>query len=498
MSLARMLGWMLSQAAVQKLSGVASGVVLARLLGPEGLGIVAAVVNLANAASGMLRGGVDMSLHATLAGASDSPERKSSLVRAGLVLLAGGSLVGALGLCVFPVESARHFMGSDALAGWVAFSAGMVVLLAGTHFAAAVLAGEMLFQAYSRAMIANSLGSAIALSLGALTFGVQGVLWATLATQAVQVGQLAASIPRPAVREIARFGMTDARAGVQLLALGLPFAGTLLASTPVDLYLQALLVRTSGVEAVGLLRVQTAIASLIAFVPATVAPVLVSRLAQSRDAAPGAEGDAFRSTLSLNVRVVGVFAAVIGGVIAALAFPLVRVLYGDAFDSAVRVTQVGCLYVATNCLLQSVQVALMADKRSDLLFMLALLQSSTALIVGQVLVPTHGASGFIFAQLVGSCLSCLSAIGLAVFRWSLDWRVRFGAFALWALLTSAGACLAWSQSRVWANGCLLALALVALLVGYLAMSPAERARIRGLFAGLVRADLREGQGLNRD
>ena len=132
---------------------------LARVLGSANFGIYSIVVNTANSAYGLVRLGVDAAIHVhTAEHHSDAETRnaKGQMLGAGLILLSGAGIIGAMICLMFAQWIATEIYGQPELVQWIRLAAILVFFQCLSQFCYASLAGLHRFNEYAKVMILSA------------------------------------------------------------------------------------------------------------------------------------------------------------------------------------------------------------------------------------------------------------------------------------------------------------------------------------------------------
>lgn len=399
---------------IQRGLGLVTVTILARLLDPRGLGAYNFTLNSSQAFNGLTRLGIDAGLHIELAGHSPAEGRarvEQALGEAfGLTLcLSSLAAVVMLGLAQ-PISD--HLFAAPDLAPFMRI--GVVVMLGQcfSQICYAGFAGLNAFAGYSRIAMAGGLIALPAVLAGALAAGAHGGAMAFAGSQLVTAALLFRRLGREcALRDMALRVCWPAGNAARLLKLGLPFYLGVLWLIPVDFYVLGLLSRTAGVELLGQLRAVQALMAVIAVLPNALSGPLVTYLTERHAAGHG------EAALLLQVRVIWTSALLLSLALASI-FPFaVALVFGPHFAPA---GQVGVLAIAPfigTMLLNVLQGALLAQRRSLALFWIGALMAGCQLAVAILLVPRFGLAGYFTAQAAAYGLGA-AATGLWLFRTS--------------------------------------------------------------------------------
>ena len=425
----RNIAALIGQATMRRLLGMLSTVVLARVLGVTSFGAYSVLINTASSAYGMVRLGVDASIQVHTAESDqgkNSRQDKGNMLGAGLLLLLGSGVIAAVVTLLLSGWLAKTLYGQPELARWMIFAAGLVLLQCVSQFCFAMLAGLHQFVAYSRIMVLSAVLSTLVVSIGAYSFGIRGALAGMLGAQAATVLLLARS---------ARDGL-DAR-GILLrlgdvkqwiyrhLRLGFPFYAAGLLSVPAGLYVQGMLSRHAGLEALGNLRAITAILTLISFIPTSVASATLSLLTGSSTS----DYSSFIQQSLFHIKYVWVF-ALFSGLGVFLVLPLiVKLLFGKAYMGAVAPASYAILTTIISCVLVFASSMILSRRRVGLILAMTSCQVTVFAGVASILIPKMALSGYFAAELSGY----VAAVLFVCFR-AVPWMKRHSISISWLVL----------------------------------------------------------------
>lgn len=411
---------------MQRLLGMLTTVVLARVLSVAGFGAYSVIINTASSAYGMVRLGVDASIHVHTAESDqgeNSRQDKGDMLGAGLLLLAGSGVLGAAACLLLSDWLANTVYGQPELTRWMAFAAGLVLLQCVSQFCYATLVGLHQFVTYSWVMVLSAVLSTLAVSIGAYSLGISGALAGMLGVQAVTVFLLARSARGALHANVILLRLGAVKQWVyRHLRFGFPFYAAGLLSVPVALYLQGMLSRHAGLEALGELRVITAILAMISFIPTAASSAMVSLLTRSSTS----DYSSFIKQSLLHIKYIWLF-AVFSGLGVFLVLPLiVKLLFGEAYMGAVAPASYAILTTIIACVLGFAGNIIFARRRVGLILAQTSFQVTVFAGVASILIPKMGLSGYFAAELSGYVAAILFIYFAAV-----SWNKRHGVSIPW-------------------------------------------------------------------
>lgn len=424
----RNMGVMIGQSTIQRLLDMFTTIVLARVLGSANLGIYSIVVNTGNSAYGLVRMGIDAAIHVhTAEHHSDAETRnaKGQMLGAGLILLSGAGIIGAMICLMLAQWIATEIYGLPEIVQWIRLAAILVFFQCLSQFCYAGLAGFHRFKEYAKVMILSSILKVLSASIASWLWGLTGALYALLIVQGFTTYFLwrqvvtALSLDEVILRFV-HFG----RSVRSLISTGLPFYGAGLLAIPVSYYLQGDLGRTIGLDALGQLRVIVSITAIISFLPTSIAAVMVSHLARES----GTDYASFVEKTMANLKFVWI-SVLFSGVATFSIMPiLIDMLFGGYYAGAAVPAAVALISAVLACVLGVVSNAALSRKRLQVTFLYSFLHAATFLAIGILVIPRMGLTGYFFAEGVG-----IGGALVFVWFWSRKWRQRNDATPYWIL-----------------------------------------------------------------
>ena len=427
---------MIGQSTIQRLLGMLTTIVLARVLGSANFGIYSIVVNTANSAYGLVRLGVDAAIHVhTAEHHSDAETRKAKgqLLGVGLIFLMGAGIIGAVICLAFANWIADVIYSKPELDHWIRLASVLVFLQCISQFVYVLLVGLHRFQEYAKVMVLSVSVSTVLISISSVFGGLPGALGALIVIQTVTLWLLYRLASSAMLIEHISIRFEKFRLhATTLLRNGLPFYAAGLVSVPTTYYIQGLVTQNFGLEAMGGLRVINSVTTLVSFVPTAIAAVMISNLTRcsTRD-----YSDFVRTTL-LNVKYVWLFVLIAGTAILSLLPPMINVLFGHAYVALSGPASIAILSASFACLMGVVGNIAVSRKRVAFVFVYTLVQVTTFFIVAFIYAPQYGLTGYFIAELSG-------IICALIFIWltTCSWRKTNKISAPWVLKLFIVSCL---------------------------------------------------------
>lgn len=460
----RGLAWSALSTLTLRVGGFLVGIVLARVLGPSEFGVYAVALTV----QAVLITLADLGLSADLI-RSHEPERLAPTV--GLVsLVAGGALTAGMVLTAPLVAGA---MGSPRSAPVVAvLSTTLLLAGAGVVPYAALQRGFEQKKIFAIAVVDFVVGTLVTLGLLALGWGAMALAIGRVAAQAVTlVLQFVLARTRP------QFGL-DRSVLRPTLVFGLPVAGANLLSWALLNVDNVVVARLLGSTALGFYVLAFNISnwpmSAIGQVVRSVALPAFSVQARRARADADARGDeplhpatSRAGDLAPAAGLAGAAALPAGVLLAALATPVVRVVYGDVWRPSVPVLAALGLFGAMRVLFDLFASYLLARGRSRPVLLVQVAWFA-ALVLGVVLgARGWGIAGAGWAHLVVAVAVVLPAYLVALRSAGVP-LAALARGAAWPMVASAlaGAAAAWSAALVRAPAVSLAVGCAAGVLVY--------------------------------
>ena len=428
----RNMGAMIGQSTIQRLLGMLTTIVLARVLGSANFGIYSIVVNTAGSAYGLVRMGIDAAIHVYTAEHyldAETREAKGQMLGAGLILLMGAGIMGAVICLVFAHWIADVIYGQPELKHWIRLAAVLVFFQCASQFVYTLLAGLHRFLEYARVMVISVAGSTVIISAASVLWGLKGALGGLIAMQAVTLLLLyrQAHVAMSHEKISIRFRKLTEKAKL-LLRNGFPFYAAGLISVPVTFYLHGLITQSSGLEAMGGLRIIASITVLISFIPTAIAAVMISHFSRSSTN----EYEMFVSSTLLNFKYVWLLVLIVSAAVLTFLSLIIYVLFGSSYQIFVGPASISIISSVFACLLGIVGNLSLSRKRVDFIFFYTFIQMGVFFIIAFFAVPKYGLTGYFFAELSG--LIC--ALGF-VWKATSVWRKRNRVSAPWVRILFA-------------------------------------------------------------
>lgn len=397
---------MLVVGVLQRGMGLVAITCLARVLDPRGLGAYAFTQSTGQVCYGLARLGADAGLHVSVAGLSlrDNKAKVEEALGEGMTIFACIAFCGAAVLLLLSETIATSIFKAPELESFVAVSAVFFVAQVVSQYCYTTLAGMHAFAAYARVITMTSVLVPLLAVTGAFIAGAIGAVWggaiANLVTAFVLAMRLARKLAWHGVKARLRWPSHHA---FTLLSLGFPFFAGGLLLIPVDFLTIGLLSQHSGLDGLGELRATQAFSSIATMLPLALSGPLLSHLAASIsvEARSGAMLEQLKA-----VWVLGLIAVIV----LAMFWPFaVSLVFGDAFVLAQTVGVLTLTGVVPMMLLSVLTGALLAARKSQMLFLVGSVQASVLGVATWLLIADHGLVGLLAAQAIGITAGALTA-----------------------------------------------------------------------------------------
>jgi len=401
---------MVVQSAASRVLGVLSNGILARLLTPVDWGALQAVVNLSATLVHTFKLSVDAGLQIRLSETQREPGAPSDgeLLGAGLGLLAATALATLVVAHGFGDGAARLF-GDRSLAPWMGLGGWLAVgQLVGQI--GVVLLAYGAFRTFAAVNTWVSVGYVAVLGCGYFA-GVRGLGFAAPALVAMQLSTSGLML-WCAARTWRRAGVRVSwrrlgSASRELLALVMPVYLASAVPAIVWLFVTAEVARTTGLEALGSLRIVASLNQIVVFVPGALAQTFVTQFAGVRGAADQVPTQDFVRYLRLIIA--GSTWSALGT--AALSPWLVPLIFGGQHAAASRLVSLGVMTATVQAIKQAVLVGLLSERRTSYALLDSFIASATCAGLAALWTPTFGVTGLVVAEFSGHLLALVVLCG---------------------------------------------------------------------------------------
>jgi O-antigen/teichoic acid export membrane protein len=400
--------WLTLAEIAAKVSSALSLPVIARMIGPEHLGIYSIVFSLVLTAKDFSGFGVGLGIHRN--GAQHKTigvEAVGRLFSVGFSLIFAGSSVVALLVWIFRDPFAKSWLGNSAISPYLLGAAILIVVQPFSDVPLSFLAALHQFRAYAmQSSIAAIFSNIIPLAL-AWEYGLSGAIWGLIVASIFRI-IFSCAIVQPVLRKNHIHWKLDQfwQEAKSLLQFGLPYyLGNTLLGSIVSLPLLGLVSRHSGLDEVGYIRVAISMASLMGFIPAAIGPAVISHL--SANSAQVAQAQEIKLA---HFRGIWSIVLVLNCGICLILPQIVIGLYGNEYKAAISLAWIHLWLTGLACISASLVQYLLADGKTGKIGISNSLSIVSTVIAAYVLIPRYGAVGYLVAQIAGQFLLIASTI----------------------------------------------------------------------------------------
>lgn len=399
---------LLKASLIGRLIGAVSSIVLARVLGANAFGGYTLFLQLIQTAESTSKLGIEYSLAYYLSTDRDLREQLSkhlvfSAIRLGLICATAASLVAAI--LISSGVNLLGLLGSDnryLLLG--AITSCVLIECAGSFLWDMTYARGNIRDLSMRYSVFGPIKAAMAL-VGAITGGLYWSIYGWLGGSCIQLAWLGKN--NADLAKVYVEGRGKGRLGVsKLLRKGLPFYASNLAGQLVLYPLLLSLSGASGESSVSMVRVGQIVAQIFAIFSGAVVPVLFQKLrASGKDAGTSVLGLAFSGTLGISL--VGY------ALLFLLNAPIIEYVFGAEYIGSMEATRVLVACTIVDSLCQIMMQPVLSNGKSVTVAIAFNTAAAVSELVGFMLIPVLGQSGFLLSRLVYSVLPFLSLSVLA-------------------------------------------------------------------------------------
>ena len=479
--------WLTLANVVSKLASALVLPVLARLLGPEALGIYSIVFSLAQSAQSFSSVGADIAMHRNGAQYKTiGTEAVGRLFGVGLALICLVSAATGLGIWLFREPLAQHWLGQPNVKPWLGAAAILIVLQPWSNIPLLFLASLQDFRAYAVRTSVEMIFTNSFTVLLAWKWGLYGAILGLVIAETVQI-PWSYFVAKPVLKARGirlRFDQffQESRS---ILKFGFPyyFGNTLLGSL-VGLPLMGLVSQYGGLQELGYLRVAQSMASLIGFIPSAIAPAAISYLSASSVG----DQESHQYLKSVHLRSVWILLLIPICSVCLLIPNILNILFGSAYQEA-KILSVLSLWISLLVGVTSVLVQyLLAEGYTGKISWISTL--GTVFFVGSsfLLVPGYHALGFLMAQIAGQLIGLPLVLYYSlknINKKNLFLLVNLGTLTFFSLLYtlilplfSLGTLLTWVLS-------LFSVIVLSATIFATGLTPSERVKIKKIILGYL-------------
>lgn len=400
--------WVVLATVVTRFSGLITLPLLARLLGPEDLGLYSLVQNAVQTGDGLGRLGADAAMHRNGSQYETiGSEAVGRLFGVGACLVISAGSVIAICLWLARKALALNWLGESRVEPWLGLAALIIVLTAISNPPWFYLVALQAFRTYSlRTSVVSIAGAILTLSL-ACFFGLAGALWGlglTALIQAVWGWWLTLPVlQQKGIQLRCDQFFSEART---ILSFGLPFYASNFLASFVALPLLGYVSRFGGIEQLGYLRVAQSLSQLISFLPTAIAPVLISNL--SANLAADVKG--YQRLKSLHLRTLWVCIVVLSVTIYFSVNGLILTLFGASYANAVLISRLTILLAAISSLAGILGQYVTSYGNTGLIAVIQTIGLSITIMTALPLIKFYSALGLLIAQTLGATFTLIAYV----------------------------------------------------------------------------------------
>ena len=388
--------WVSLATVITRLAGFITLPFLARTLDPSGLGIYNLIFNVISTADNLSRMGIDAAMSRNGAQYENiGTESVGRLFGVGSCLMIGIGTMIAISTGLFGNELAINWLGEPKIKPWMGIVAISIFLTEIGIPSWFFLLALQEFRLYSLRMSILTIVSSMTTVILAYRFGLTGAIWSLAFTGFLQL-VLGLGLTLPVLDKYKiklRFDRFIPES-ISILKFGLPFYAANFLGSFVALPLLGYVSKSGGIEQIGYLRVAQSLSQFVSFLPAAIAPVLVSSLSASL------VGDSkdHQRLKSLHLRILW---SVILFTSLAISFNLdwiVGLLFGASYQQAIILSRLTIWITAISSLagMLSQYVLSLGNTRA-----IAIIQTTSLILmvlIAMILIPQYNSLGLLIAQ----------------------------------------------------------------------------------------------------
>ncbi|MEL6816299.1 MAG: oligosaccharide flippase family protein [Cyanobacteria bacterium J06598_3] len=386
-------------------SGIIALALLSRFLSVEELGVYSLIFWVVLSGTAIAKLGCDISLHRNGARLYKSdPEAVSRLLGVGITLmLLSFALAGSI-IYVFRVPLSDFWLGNSDVSSWLQY--GALALLfegLGVTFTTCLLAFHQ-FKARSLAITLGAFARLLLVPALAFFYGVSGALIGFCMASFVQAVVAIYGFRQAIANRNISLSLTHFwREAKDIFAFGLPYY---VGDASIGLfYLPVMgeLRQAAGLEALGYLRIAQSMSQLIGFLPAAIAPVVISLLSEAH----GSDDKDFEKLRSIHLRSNWLLALVMVTFVSAAAPSIITVMFGAKYLPAVPLLIGMCWGTLVSVVARNLNVYSISAGNTKLVSMGAISEKVTFISSAMWSIQRFQGMGFVMSRLVALVLQCI-------------------------------------------------------------------------------------------
>ncbi|NTW21333.1 MAG: oligosaccharide flippase family protein [Nostocales cyanobacterium W4_Combined_metabat2_030] len=390
---------------VTLLSGMLVLAPLARLLGPQQLGIYSLVFWLVQSGTMIGRLGVDIAMHRN--GAKlycTDPAATGRLFAVGTTLMGLSFTTLTIAIWCWRLPLAEYWLGNQAAAEWFGYAA---IILWSEGLGLVMLTGLLSlhhFQAHSLATSVAAVGRVLILPVLAWIGGLSGAFVGLLITSLLQLLIAGLNFYRGLkLYKITLNFHNFWQETKQIMDFGFPYyAGNAFISV-VTVPMMGELGRIAGIETLGQVRIGQSLGQIVNLLPGAIAPVAISILSEAH----GNEEKNFHRLKSVHLRGNWLISLTLVMFVSLGAHPLIFFLFSNSYQNAIPVV-IGLSWANLLMVISgSLNIYSLSVGRSRLVAFASICQKFIYISMTFWLMPTLGGIGFVLGLLLGTGLQIL-------------------------------------------------------------------------------------------
>jgi O-antigen/teichoic acid export membrane protein len=397
--------WILVASFATRLSGFIVLPILARILEPSGLGIFSVIQQTAQTGDTLSRIGLDLAIHRNGAQYETLGSEKTGRTFGvgGLLVVVSGAIL-ALSLIISPNYIAINLLGNQQTEPWLGIASLTIFLTAIASPSWFYLVALQAFRTYSLRTTLVTLISAIVTLLLTFIFGLVGAIWG-LAIAALAQLVVGWWLTFPVLEEKGiklRFDQFLPES-ISLLKLGLPFYASNFLASFFGLPFLGYVTKLNGLEQAGYIRIAQSLSQLIGFLPAAIAPVLISTLSASLEA----DQANHTKTKSIHFRGTWLIVILLTVTICLGLDLIVPLLFGFKYIDSITLARIAIYGTALATMAGVMNQYLVAEAKTRIIGIVQTTSLILNVLLALVLIPLNGATGLLVAQAIAAGFSLI-------------------------------------------------------------------------------------------
>lgn len=389
-------GWILSGQVATRLSGMLTAVIIARILGPKGLGELSLIRDIGVITVPIFTFGVSQAVVRAISRANRKeahPEEMSSLFGTLLAIMIGACLVGFILMVVASPYIARFYR-IESMVHLVRLMAILMFVSVPYELINAVLTGLEQFKAFAVREVISAFLSPIVIYLCVSKWGVAGAIISSGVVNFFLLCLLGRYLLHSVWPLKVPLGRPSYAIFKNLFAISLPLLGSILLMRPLNLIGSSALVLHAGLLELGWFRVAYTIYGLTMVVPSALQIPLLPLLSKMGDAdsirGQGVKIARLSMILGMPFFVVGIL----------LAGPATTMLFGKAFEAAKGVVALMLIVGFIAVIVSILETNIISQGKTFQQFKVNIINIAVFVIAVYIFVPLFAHWGLALAYLI--------------------------------------------------------------------------------------------------